>query len=236
MKIFLCDDQKEHIGQIVDMFSTISGEYPVRIESFTSAEKLLEQLEKESVSLPDMVFLDIEMPEIDGIFLGKKIKKQYPGIYLVFVTAFAEYAISGYEADAFRYLLKPITKNKLKKVLSEFETEENKKKKIVVKTRKGECFLPIQDILYISAEDKYTVIYGKNNRYISDVPLKTYEEKLEDFGFFRIHRKYLVNMYHHKAMEGNRIILSQENSLPVSVRKVEAYRSKLFFCMKENLL
>ena len=64
MKIFLCDDQKEHIGQIVDMFSTISGEYPVRIESFTSAEKLLEQLEKESVSLEELEQLKLGIKKL----------------------------------------------------------------------------------------------------------------------------------------------------------------------------
>lgn len=239
IKIYLCDDQKEHIKQIVDVFLSMAEEYPTQIEYFLSAEELLKQLEKnekEEHKLPNLILLDIEMPEENGISIGTKIKQQYQDIYLVFVTAFAEYAIKGYEADAFRYLLKPITKSNLIKLLIDFETEENKKKKIVIKTQNGERFLAIQDIIYISAEDKYTVIYEKKECYISDVSLKTYEEQLEKFGFFRIHRKYLVNMYHHKAMDGNRIILSQENSLPISVRKVAVYRNKLFSCMKENLL
>ena len=170
IKIYLCDDQKEHIKQIADVFFRISEKYPAQIQEFLSAEKLLKQLKEDEkeCELPDLILLDIEMPKEDGISIGMKIKQQYPDIYLVFVTAYAEYAIKGYEADAFRYLLKPITKTNLTKLLIDFETEENKKKKIIIKTQNVERFLPIQDIVYISAEDKYTIIYAKNRHYISD--------------------------------------------------------------------
>lgn len=239
LKIYLCDDKEEQIKQICNNFTKVSAEYPVEITSFTSPSSLLEQLKKQAednTNIPELVLLDIEMSEIDGISLGKEIKQIFPDIYLVFLTAFEEYAIKGYEANAFRYLLKPITKEHILKLLRDLDNERNKRKKILIKTREKECFLEVQDIVYISAEDKYAVIYTQNQHYISDCSLKEYEEQLNPYGFFRIHRKHLINMYHHKAISGNNIVLSSGITLPISKRKISTYRNRLFSSLKEDLI
>ena len=239
LRIYLCDDQEEHIQQICDNFSAVSKEYPLQITSFLSPANLLEQLKKQSEqndAMPELVLLDIEMSEVDGISLGKEIKQAFPDIYLVFITAYEEYAIQGYEANAFRYLLKPVTAKHIIKLLTDLNNEQNKRKKIMTKTRDGECFLHVQDIIHICAEDKYAVIYTQSKHYVSDCSLKDYEEQLTPYGFFRIHRKHLINMYHHKAIKGSDIVLSNGISLPISKRKITAYRSKLFSCLKEDLI
>lgn len=239
LRIYLCDDQEEHIQQICDNFSAVSKEYPLQITSFLSPASLLEQLKKQSEqndAMPELVLLDIKMSEIDGISLGKEIKQAFPDICLVFITAYEEYAIQGYEANAFRYLLKPITKEHILKLLTDLNNEQNKRKKIVIKTGDGERFLHVQDIIYISAEDKYAVIYTQSQHYVSDCSLKDYEEQLTPYGFFRIHRKHLINMYHHKAIKGSDIVLSSGISLPISKRKITAYRRTLFSCLKKDLI
>ncbi len=239
LKIYLCDDQKEHMKQIYNCFADVSNEVPIQITPFLSPVSLLAQLKNESnenAAMPELVLLDIKMSEMDGISLGKEIKQAFPDICLTFITAYEEYAIKGYEANAFRYLLKPITKEHILKLLTDLNNERNKKKKIVIKTREGECFLPVQDIIHISAEDKYTVIYTEHQHYISDCSLKEYEGQLTPYGFFRIHRKHLINMYHHKIINGNNIVLSSGISLPISKRKITAYRSRLFSCLKEDLI
>ncbi|MCI8410030.1 MAG: LytTR family transcriptional regulator [Lachnospiraceae bacterium] len=96
--------------------------------------------------------------------------------------------------------------------------------------------MPIQDIIHISAEDKYTVIYMLNQHYISDCSLKDYEEQLIPYGFFRTHRKHLINMYHHRVINGSNIVLSSGISLPISKRKITAYRSWLSSTMLEYLI
>lgn len=239
LSIYLCDDQEEHIKQICNSFAMVSKEYPLQITSFLSPASLLEQLkkqDKENAVMPELILLDIEMSEIDGIALGKKIKENFPDICLVFLTAYEEYAIKGYEVNAFRYLLKPITKEHILKLLRDLDNERNKRKKINIKTKDGECFLYVQDIIYISAEDKYAVIYTLNQHYISDCSLKDYEEQLNPYGFFRIHRKHLINMYHHKAISGSNIVLSSGITLPISKRKITTYRNRLFSSLKEDLI
>lgn len=237
--IFLCDDNIEHLQSLSNTISHLSDEYHMQLKQFPSSQELLEYLHQTDMfkdDFPDLIFMDIEMPGIDGITLGKKIKDISSDIRLVFVTAFAEYAIKGYEANAFRYLLKPVSCNDLRKLFSDLEAEKAKVKKIIIKSGDREILLPIHDIIYISAEDKYTIVYTKTNYYITDESLKQYESKLVSHGFFRIHRKYLVNMYHHKSIAGNKLLLGHNIELPLSRRKTDDYKEHLFHIMKEDLL
>ncbi len=108
----ICDDNKEHIEDIKNTIEQLGKGHNVQVSSCTTATELLEKLsEAKSLSkpLPNFVLVDIELPDIEGIELGKKLKDLYPDITLVFITSYVEYAVKGYEAKADRYLLKPIS-------------------------------------------------------------------------------------------------------------------------------
>lgn len=235
--VYICDDNWEQVNTLRQTLERISDR--IVIEAFISASDLLlrlEELQNQRERMPELLLLDIEMPEKDGIQIGKKIREFAPEICLVFVTAYAEYAVRGYEARAFRYLLKPVTEEDLQKLFGEMKAEANKMKKILVKTRQGERQLLLREILYISAEDKYSVVYTKEGHYISDTSLNDYEMRLAEWGFFRIHRKYLLNLHYQTGMERGNILLSNGDQLPISKRRLKAYQDYLFLCMKENLL
>lgn len=239
MTVYICDDNKEHMKDLQDTLQSMSKDSLIKMKLFTSSTELMSQLEsmqRKKEKMPELLLLDIELPEENGIHIGKKIKEMSPEICLVFVTAYVEYAVQGYEANAFRYLLKPVTKEALEKLFGDIKVQSDKKKKLLVKTRQGELQIFLQDILYISAEDKYTVIYTREGHYISDASLTDYEKRLENKGFFRIHRKYLLNLYHQKGLEGGKVLLTDGQTLPVSKQRLKSYRDYLFRCMKENLL
>lgn len=220
MTVYICDDSQEQINILCRRLKNISSQ--IVIEAFDSSGNLLtrlEELQHQGEKMPTLLFLDIEMPEEDGIRVGKKIRELAPELCLVFVTAYAEYAMQGYEARAFRYLLKPVTEEDLRKLFREMKAEADKIKKILVKTRQGERQLFLREIMYISAEDKYSVIYTRDGHYISDVSLTDYEIRLADWGFFRIHRKYLLNLHYQKGMERGNILLTNGGRLPISKRK-----------------
>lgn len=237
MTVYICDDNREQLLTLRQMLEGISRQ--ITVEEFVSPKDLmgrLEELQDQESPMPELLFLDIEMPEEDGIRVGKRIREIAPKLFLVFVTAYAEYALQGYEARAFRYLLKPVTEETLRKLLKEIRAEEQKMKKILVRTRQGELQLLLREIVYISAEDKYSVIYTRDRHYISDVSLTDYEMRLNRWGFFRIHRKYLLNLYYQKGMERRNILLTNGEQLPVSKRRRKDYQAYLFRCMKEDLL
>ncbi|MGN0377641.1 MAG: LytR/AlgR family response regulator transcription factor [Suilimivivens sp.] len=239
MNVYICDDNNDHLQTLCKTVCQLSDEFPIRLRQFSSPEKLLSCLQDNDLKIgtcSDLVLLDIEMPVTDGITLGKKIKAVFPDIFLVFVTAYAEYAMKGYEANAFRYLQKPVSRIDFEKLFSDIALENSRKKRIIIKSGEGEILLYICDIIYISAEDKYTIVYTQSGYYITDESLKQYETKLVPLGFFRIHRKYLINMYHHKSISGNKLLLHHGIELPLSRRKSAEYKKKLFHFMKEDLV
>lgn len=239
ISVYICDDNQEQIDELCNTLELISKDIAMETRVFALPQDLITELEIMQVKkekMPEVLFLDIELQEENGIQIGKKVKELTPDICLVFVTAYAEYAVKGYEAKAFRYLLKPVTEEDLLKLFGEMKIEANKMKKLPVKTRSGELQLLLRDIVYISAEDKYSVIYTSAGHYISDVSLADYEMRLANQTFFRIHRKYLLNLYYQKGIENGKILLTNGKSLPISKRRLKPYRSRLFQCMKENLL
>ncbi len=239
LTIYICEDREEHSAKLSEICNALSGAYSLSVEIFASAENLMEKLEYlQSVNkeFPNLILMDIELPKMDGITLGKQIKQMNPDVFLVFVTAYIEYAVKGYEANAFRYLLKPISLEVMRNLLADIQAEYKKKKKIIVKTKDGEMVVSLQDLLYISAEDKYTVLYTKTQHFISDYSLKKYEEQLSGQGFFRIHRKYLVNMYHHKGICGGKVVLSGDGTLPISKKRMAEYQKQLFYYLGEDII
>ena len=239
LTIYVCDDIEEHGKQLSDLLLGFSEEFPLKVQLFSSADKMMQELcmlQEQQAPSPDLIFLDIRLPQTDGVTLGKKIKQMYSESFLVFVTAYAEYTVKGYEANAFRYLLKPITEDMVRNLLMDMKVESSKQKKLSVKTKNGEIMISLRDLIYISAEDKYTVLYTKANHYISDLSLTRYEEQLTGYGFFRIHRKYLVNMYHHKGIQAGKVLLYNDCELPISKKRLADYQSGLFRYFGEDLI
>ncbi len=237
--IYICEDRKEHSDRLSEVCASLSVDYPHTLEIFSMAQGMLDKLEemkKQDQKAPDVVLLDIELGQMDGITLGKKIKELYPEVFLVFVTAYVEYAVKGYEANAYRYLVKPVSENVLRSLFQDILEEYKKKKKITVKTAEGEMVVNLQDLLYISAEDKYTILYTRTHHFVSDSSLKQYEEQLAGQGFFRIHRKYLVNMYYHKGIQSGKVVLTQDCMLPVSKKRMAEYQKQLYLYLGEDIV
>lgn len=237
--IYICEDIKGHAEKILEICSQLENEYSFTVTVFQSASKLLECLHKlreEQAVFPDLILLDIELPGMDGITLGKEIRQMDKDVYLVFLTAYAEYAVRGYTVNAFRYLLKPLSQEEMRNLLIDIYKERAMQKNILLKTIDGEIMLPLQEIIYISAEDKCTILYTRSRHYVSDKSLKNFEEQLKVSGFFRIHRKYLVNLYHHKGIQMGSVLLSSGYSLPIAKKRMTQYRQKLFHFWGENLI
>lgn len=237
IKIAICDDEKSTIDSLENLLHHIKGNRTLQVETFLSSTEFFHALEeRDEEELPDMVFLDIAMPEIDGIALGKKIHSISTEIYTVFITAHPEYAVSGYEARAFRYILKPFSEEVISKVLMEIAKDLSRQKKLMIQSDGKECIIRLRDIIYICAEDKYTVIYTKKQHYIDRMSLNDYEKLLLPYGFYRIHRKYIVNLLHHRGMEKNKVCLTNGISIPISRRKEQAYRKELLYSLEKDLI
>lgn len=239
--ICLCEDNEKHLNGLANIVKHVASEkgWDISLELFLSADKMLEVLKSRTEGdypCPDVVFADIEMPGINGIELGKRIGSIFPDCYFVITTAFEEYALQGYEARAYRYLLKPVTTETVTKTLEHIMLEKERNKCLLLKDQGMEVIVPLKDIIYISAEDKYTIVYTRETLYYDKISLKECENLLNQYGFYRIHRKYLVNMKHHKKIGKGVVVVTGGAELQISKDREEAYRKCFMVQLEKGVL
>ena len=152
---------------------------------------------------PDVVFLDVEMPKMNGMAAAKALMELKKVPLIVFATAYPQFAAEAFRYDAIDYLLKPYDEDQLKETIqriekkfaSHDESEIGKRSGKLPVEAEGEIFyLEPADILYIYRDEKVTKLLTKTREFETKTPLKELESRLSGFDFFRIHKSYLVNL------------------------------------------
>jgi DNA-binding LytR/AlgR family response regulator len=186
----------------------------------------------------DLMFLDIQMPEISGLAFVKSLKVKP---LFIFTTAFPDYALEGFELDAIDYLLKPIAYERFEKAVAkakeyyafkstdeaaETDLEDDH---IFVKANQKLIKLSYSDIYYIEAFADYVKIFLADSKIVTLQTMKNMEKKLPDEYFSRIHRSYIVNRKHVASFSGTKL---EVNGVTVPIGK--NYKSDFISLMKEN--
>lgn len=229
MKIAICEDEEIMAKKL---WTLLFDKHDIEAKCFINPQKLLESYE--SGERYDILFCDAVMEPIDGIQLCKQIRKLDSEVYIVFITNYIEFAPQGYEVGAFRYLLKPITNDAVEKVILEIKEDMEKTSKVLLKTAEGNIILKAQDILYVEISDKEACIHYNGDTVIINKSLGELEEQLKHYSFFRIHRKYLVNL--ERVMEFDQTLLTLDNgkSLPISKRKAAEFKKALYHLLEQK--
>ena len=217
LRIAICDDELFFLEKIQKLLEEYleKRELPYELHSFLSGEAFLEQCEN-NVKF-DIVFLDISMEEIDGIQTAKRIRTFHTDTYIVFVTAFMDYALEGYKVNAVRYLMK----DTLAPAIEECMTAILQKMQIAQVTfpfLEGEKKLYTDNILYVESRGHKSIFHymeeGAVTYQIYD-KLDNVERKLENCFFLRIHKSYLVNMKHIRKVSNYTAYLDTGEELPI---------------------
>lgn len=156
---------------------------------------------------PDLIFLDIQMPKINGFEMLELIEEP-PAV--IFTTAFDEYAIKAFELNTIDYLLKPFSKDRFEKAIQKFQSQHNKnssigkivetaaespaqQNRVVVKDGSKIKIIPVHHIHYLEAADDYVKIISNDGSFLKKRTMAFFEKSLESFQFVRVHRSYIVN-------------------------------------------
>ena len=191
MRIAVCDDEEKFRNQAREMVDKLAGSLDVIVDAYSDGRKLLEAFDKNPY---DVLFLDIEMPAMDGITLAKKLRERSDSIYIVFLTGHVEYALEGYEVNALRYLTKPVQEEKLREVLRFVMDNSKSKRQLMIREDGEELLLNVADIIYFEAQNQYIMIYTTEGNHLVRYNIGDFEEQLKNDGFFRIHRGYLISL------------------------------------------
>lgn len=235
LRIAVVDDEAIQIESMKSLILQAAEEMSIRvkIDSFSSGEQFLFELEEYSDL--DMVFLDIEMNQIDGLEAAKKIREVDKVLTIVFATAFVEYAVQGYDVQALDYLLKPIEVEKVKRVLNRhFDKKPLVQESITIEAGGEVVSVLLDEIFYIEANQRQCEIHTQEKILTIHKSLKELTKKLNE-DFIQTHRSYLVNV---KAI--NRLLktdaqLKNRETIPVSRRMAKDVQEKFITHHKRSV-
>jgi len=231
LKAIIIDDEKlarDLIRNYLQQFDSI--------QIIDECENGFEGIKSINENNPDLIFLDIQMPKLNGFEMLELIEENYN---IIFTTAYDQYALKAFDVNAIDYLLKPFSRDRFKKAVSkvikkinnsdepfgksqlpELVSTDEKLKRIVVKKNNKIVIIPVDKIKYIEAQDDYVNIVTPEGSFLKQNRMKYYEEHLPD-SFIRIHRSYIANLDEIKEIallekDSHIVILKSGEKLPVS--------------------
>lgn len=222
IRIAVCDDESCFVEQINRIITCCAREVSSSLETslYTSSCQLLYDVE-EGVHF-DLLFLDIEMPEKDGMTLASSLRSRLPLAFIVLITSHIQYAVKAYELSVFRYIPKTEMDTCLPLALRDacLLLEQKSPDFYLIESSRRLQKIPVDDILYIYKQQKYSVIVTRREEIPLRKPLAQVLRELtqqEGSGrFLLVERGYIVNLFHVEKMENERLYLDNGAALPVS--------------------
>ena len=206
MKIAICDDSIEYAHLALSLLS----EYGVDnndITVYTNGNELLGSYNNFENAF-DVIFLDMEMPDINGIETGKKLRKIDERVIIVFVTSYEIYMKESFLCEPFRFLLKPLIKEELFEVMDDIERKLSKKRMIFSFNINRTCYTINQDdIIYMESIRHNTIIHTLTDNYTVNSSISSVYTKVDNYMFYQVHKSYVVNLKYIKSVSGKEISL-----------------------------
>lgn len=251
LKCLIVDDEMPAREELKYMLKDIDS-----ISILGEASNGIEALDMISRLNPDIVFLDIEMPKISGIEVAKTLIEENKKLNIVFTTAYDNFAVEAFDVNAVDYLLKPISEGRLNKAIKKIislngdrekleysklkriieDIGENKSKninRISVYHKNKLIPIEVKDILYVTIEDKSTVIVTQREKHEINYSLNELIEKLSNEKFFRTHKSYIVNLDMIESIEPwfnytyNINLKYIDKAIPVSRSHIKKFKEKM---------
>ena len=242
-KVLIIDDEKptrEFIRKMLESFD-------LKLDIYTDGENVQSGIEAIERIQPDIVLLDIQMPDGNGFDVLKSMSTK--SFEIIFITAFQEFAVQAIKFSALDYILKPIDAEELRNAVlnalqmlshKKDETQINAlqnniqphlKRKLVLKTQESIFVVEIDDIVHCEADKNYTFFYlNDGKKILVSKTLKDYDTLLSGLQFFRVHQSYLINLNcveRYDKHDGGSVILKDGTAIPLSPAKKEQFFKSL---------
>jgi DNA-binding LytR/AlgR family response regulator len=172
----------------------------------------------------DIVFLDYQMPGDNGLNIAKALRLRHNICSIIFITSFPEFMIDAFSVNTFRFLIKPLDKNKLISAVDDYIREKKMFSPIVINTYDGQAIINSEDIVYLEGDGKYCNIRTINGFYHSSKTLSGVFKLLPQHCFFRTHKSYVVNLYCISLINGNHITLSNNEKVVISRNNIVEFK------------
>lgn len=217
MRVLICDDEERYLNELKIHVEEYLRSHNIKAELFTSLDpkKIMD-----SELVFDLVFLDIEMPEIDGITLAKELKKRNDKIILFFVTNFDEYQDEAMDLRIFRFFEKPFDVRRLYSSLDKaMEFIDESYVDLFLYNNGEHQKILVDNIVYIKRENRKVILTANNgNEYITKESLEYWNEKLPNTFFYLVHKGFLVNLHYVTKCSYTELYIDKVR-IPIAPRK-----------------
>lgn len=225
MRIAICDDESQICELIQDKIQKYCFEKEQRhsIQVFDSGEKVLES----DLSHIDVLFLDVDMPGMNGLETAKAIRERNKDMIIVFLTAYSEFVFESFKVDAFRYLIKPLKDKELSETLDAIQEKMNESEECFNFQFQNETYsIKYSDIIYIEGMRDKIWFHCKDQTYRWRGTLKNLNRMLEDRGFFQVHRSYIINMNKIRRYSSASVFLEGDHEVPISKYRLDGFKEE----------
>ncbi len=228
MRLAIVDDEEVFRLKLADSIFSLYGKENASCFLYSDGTEIVKSFENGFI--PDAVFLDIEMKDLDGMKAAKKIREFSKDIPVIFLTSHTEMAMEGYEVDAFRFLSKPVEPDKLRQALKDLEKTLTVDEKLILHKDGEDLIFPISTLVYAeAANNSVRFVFEKEDtelRMKFTQAVKMIDEVSKDF--YKCHRSYYVNLSHVAKLGSGELITDTGDCIPVARSSAQDTKKALF--------
>lgn len=232
MKIAVCDDEAQVLADISEQIAGAFAERDWAVELFQTVDSfaLLRRMKDENF---DVLFLDIDMPHLNGMDIAQALIDGGSQTLLVFVTSHDALVYQSFQYHPFGFIRKSYFAEEIGGVVAGIADELQKRNAFFIfQSRDGLCRVPLSDILYFESESNYICLHGAGNSYRFRGTLSALESEWGARGFIRTHKGFLVNQQHIFAIKGDEIRLDSGELLPIGRSNRESIKKMILRYMR----
>lgn len=221
MQIAICDDERIFREELRAYLVEYKKDKRLLLDiyEFTNGKDLC------SADIPfDIVFLDYQMPSLDGMETARILRNNNIFCNIVFVTNYPDFVFESFEVSPYRFLKKPIDFEEIEELLNVYIKQHKKLAPIIVNDYDGQKIIESKDVVYLEGDGKYCIIRTQYETAHSSKTLSGVLELLPQYCFFRVHKSYAVNLYCVKKIIGNEILLKNGEKVLISRNNVAKFK------------
>ncbi len=227
LKIAVCDDegsQRDYLAETVFAWAK-KNRHMAELLPYTNAKAFLFAYAQEKDF--DILLLDVEMPEMSGVELAKKVRCENQAVQIIFITGYYEYFSDGFDVSALHYLIKPVDAKKLWPVLDRAVANlAYRERAVLVSTADGEIKISQADIAYVEAQNVYVIVHTASGDYRTRIALSKFAAQLDET-FFKVHRSFVVGLKYIKKITRTEITMANGDTVPISRGMYDAVHAAL---------